>query len=237
MLARRGIVDGTLARKLIALLSRLAPALPVTLPRDHGAARALAANVAGRQAKIDDRLAALDPVRVVLDAAGVLRDGALGLAEPVRSPLYGVRRHARAPGDCARVIRFHRFGHGLESGGVKGNELTVFEPVAQDHVQHTHEEQKIGSRAHRQIEIGLAADRRQARIHHDQMPSVVLEAPDVIRGDGRALTDIGPGNQQDLCFGDIAPGQWATIHAEGSLVRVTRRHHAQTAVVIHVPRA
>src|SRR5881392_1251787 len=87
----RAAGSSMLARKLIALLSRLAPALPVTLPRDHGAARALAADVASRQAKIDDRLAALDPVRVVLDAAGVQRDGALGLAEPVRSPLDGVR--------------------------------------------------------------------------------------------------------------------------------------------------
>ena len=56
---RLGIADGTLAGKLVALLSVLPTALAVSLSRDHRATRPFAADVPGCEAKIDQGEAVL----------------------------------------------------------------------------------------------------------------------------------------------------------------------------------
>ena len=94
VLARRGIGDRALAGELVALLAVLAAALAVALAGDHDAARALAADVAGGQAQVDHGEAVLDALRLVLDAAGVQRHRAVGLAR-TSAPPSRWRRAAR----------------------------------------------------------------------------------------------------------------------------------------------
>src|SRR5581483_12138752 len=79
---RLGVLERTLAGKLIAFLSVLAAALAVTLPRDHGASGALAADIAGGKAEVDQSLAVLNSLGMVLDASGVHGDGAICFREP-----------------------------------------------------------------------------------------------------------------------------------------------------------
>ena len=85
----------------------------------------------------------------------------------------------------------HRRGDGLEAGGVRVDERAILEAVAQDHVQHAHQQREIGAGPHRQVQIGVARDRRHARIGDDQLAAVVAAAPDVVGGDRRALADVG----------------------------------------------
>ena len=67
--------------KLVALLPVLAAALAVALPGDHGAARAFAPDVAGGEAQVDQRQAVLDAFGLVLEAARMQHDRAIGIRE------------------------------------------------------------------------------------------------------------------------------------------------------------
>src|SRR5262245_30367621 len=107
MPATRRIVDRSLARKLIALLAVLTAALTVALARDHRAAGSLAAEVAGRQTKVDDCRAVLDALGVMLEPARVQGNGTLGLREHVSGALDSLGGHAGMFGDANRVVRFH----------------------------------------------------------------------------------------------------------------------------------
>src|SRR5260370_1668645 len=82
MLARGRIGQGTLSWQLIALLPVLAATLSVSLARDHGCSAALTADVAGGESEIDDCEAVLHALGLVLRAAGVKCDRAVGLGEP-----------------------------------------------------------------------------------------------------------------------------------------------------------
>ena len=119
MLSRFRIGDRSLARQLVALLSVLAAALAVALPGDHRAARAFAADVAGREADVDEREAVLDALGLMLEPARVQRDRALALwrtsARPSRWP-------PAARPSCSAALRgsyaLTRFRDRLEAGGV-----------------------------------------------------------------------------------------------------------------------
>ena len=180
--------------------------------------------------------AVFDSLRVVLQAARVHDHGAPRFAHHVRGLLDRFGRDATHFRRAPRIPRFHRFRGLLEAGSVRVDECPVGEPVADDHVQHAHQERKIGSRAHRQIQIGVARDRREARIGHNQLRALVARAPDVVGGDGGALADIRPDNHQNFRGGDVGPRVGRAIHPERPFVRCPGRHHAEAAVVIDVAR-
>src|SRR5438552_17682981 len=69
--ARFRVVDGALARKLVAFLPVLAAALSVALTGDHHAAGAFAAYVARGQSEIDQCQAVFHDFRVMLNATRV----------------------------------------------------------------------------------------------------------------------------------------------------------------------
>ena len=94
MFSRFRIRYGALAGQLIALLSVFASALAIALAGDHGAARAFPADVAGRQAYVDQRKNVFHTLRLMLDAARMKRESALAGGEPVRGLFDGFRRDA-----------------------------------------------------------------------------------------------------------------------------------------------
>ena len=110
----------------------------------------------------------------------------------------------------------------------------IRQAVANDHVQHRHQQREIGSRPHRQIQVGVACNGSKARIGNDQLGALVAGAPDVVGGDGRTLADIGADHQQDFGFGDIVPGVRRAVHTQRAFVGGAGRYHAQAAVVIDV---
>src|SRR5882762_3809801 len=58
------VADGSLTGKLVAFLAVFTATLPISLPGDHGAARAFPTNIAGRKAQVNQ-------CRTVFDAFGL----------------------------------------------------------------------------------------------------------------------------------------------------------------------
>ena len=82
-------------------------------------------------------------------------------------------------------------GDRLEADRVLLNEL-VIEPIVFDHqVQNAVEERDVAAGLDRQKQIAGAGDRRDARIDDDDLRAVLARLPDVVRGDRRALGDVG----------------------------------------------
>src|SRR3954471_12152117 len=84
VLAMGRILEIARPGQLIALLTLLARALAVALPRDHRVAAALAADASGGDDEVDRRHAVLDALGVVLDPARVQQEAGLG-----RAPHFG----------------------------------------------------------------------------------------------------------------------------------------------------
>ena len=139
--------------------------------------------------------------------------------------------------DLREVPLLGGFRHGLESGGVVGDEFPVLKSIPQDYVQHSHQQGEIGSGTQRKIKIGIARDGRHPRIGHNELTAVIATAPYVVGGDGSAVADIGANNKEHLGFGNFAPGDSAAIYAKRQFVGCPGGDHAKSAVVIDVPRA
>ena len=135
---------------------------------------------------------------------------------------------SRSPG-------LHRFRGLLETGGVRLDEVAVRQAVANDHVQHGHQQREIGSGTHRQKQVGVARDGGEAWIGHNQLRPFVTGPPDVVGGDGGALADIGADHHDDFRGRDVAPRVGRAVHAQRAFVRRACRHHAEAPVVIDVP--
>ena len=99
-----------------------------------------------------------------------------------------------------------------------GNEIAIFEAVTQHDVEHAHKQDKIGSGAQRQIEIGIARDGGETGIGDDELRAVIARAPDVIRSDGGAFADVGTDKENYVRLGDITPGNGAAVDVEGQLI-------------------
>ena len=67
----RQVFNVTIAGKLIALVSVLAPPLPVTLPRDRGVAAVRLADASRGQHQVDAGQHILDALALMFDAARV----------------------------------------------------------------------------------------------------------------------------------------------------------------------
>ncbi len=229
-----GIGDVAAAGKLIALLSLLARALAVSLAGDHGIAAAFAADAPAGHDQVDRGDAVIHALGVVLDAAGMQQETGWRRAPHLGGADDHLRRHAGNPGGILRRVLLHRLGKRLEAGGVLRDEVAV-DPAALDHdVQHAVEDADVAAGAHRNEQVGIASDRRHARIEDDQLAAVLARLPQVVGGDGSALGDVRARGQDDLRFGDVGPGIGAAVDAENLLRRGPGGHHAEASVVINV---
>src|SRR5215471_3986544 len=129
-----GIANRALAGKLVALLAVLTTTLPIALAGNHGAARALAAQVADGKAKINHREAVLYAFGMMLQAAGVKGDGSIRLREPAGGLLDSLRRHARLLGYRPRIVRLHRLRNGLKTHGPLRNEGPILQTIPKDNM-------------------------------------------------------------------------------------------------------
>ena len=143
-----GSVSDALAGQLVALLSVLAPALAVALAGDHGGTRAFAADIAGSQRDVDHRQAVLHAFRLVLQPAGVhQRSPARDL--PIQCAAFSI-----ASGGTPVISAAVRGSHACADSATSSkpvvyalDEVAVLQPVAQDDVQHAHQQRQVGARA------------------------------------------------------------------------------------------
>ncbi len=106
-----------------------------------------------------------------------------------------------------------------------------------DHqVQHAGEQRGVAPGLHRQEQIAGARDRRDARILDDDLRALLARLPEIVRRDRRALGDVRPGDPDDVRADHVGPGIGRAVDAERLLVRRTRAHHAEPAVVVDVRR-
>ena len=222
MLARRRIVDRSLAGQLVALLAVLAAALPVALAGDHRGAAAFPPDVSGGQRDVDHGQTVLHALGMMFQSARVHRDGLVRLGKPVGGFLDGLRRHARHLRGLLRIIRLHAFGNGVPPRSVPIDELFVLQPVAHDDMQNAHQQREVGSRTHREIEVRVAGDRCHARIDDNQLAAAVTAPPDVVGGDGCAIADVRADHHQHVGLGDFTPGNQAAIHVKREFIRGSR---------------
>ena len=111
----------------------------------------------------------------------------------------------------------------------------MVEPVVLNHqVQNAVEERHVTARFDGQKQITGAGDRRETWIDHDDLGAMLARLPDVIRGDGRALGDVGPTDPDNLGLENVAPRIGGAVDAERFLVRRPGADPAQTAVVVDV---
>ena len=101
-------------------------------------------------------------------------------------------------------------------------------------MQHAHQQDQIRARPQRQIQIGVARNRRHARIGDNQFRAVVASAPDIIGSDRRAFTYVGSDGKDDVRLGDVTPGNRTSIDVERELVSCSGGDHAEPAVVVDV---
>ena len=99
-----GIFDVTVAGKLIALMTMLAPALAVALAGDRGVAAIRLANAAGREHEIDAGNHVLDSLGMVLDAARVQQEAGLRPAPPLGGTHDFFFRNASDPLSPVQVV-------------------------------------------------------------------------------------------------------------------------------------
>src|SRR6266404_4674234 len=89
------VAYGSLTGKLVAFLAVFTATLPISLPGDHGAARAFPTNIAGRKAQVNQCRTVFDAVGLVLDTARMKDDGTFGRRKEGCGSLEGPRWHAR----------------------------------------------------------------------------------------------------------------------------------------------
>jgi hypothetical protein len=149
MLARGGIGELSLARKLIAFLSVLAPTLAVALAGDHRRAAAFAPDMAGGEHDIDHGKTVFHALRLMFEPTRVHRNRAIGFRKPMRGFLDIFWRNASHGGGSLRVPVRHGVLHRDKTGCVLCDELLVLKPITQNHVQHSLQERKIRSGTNR----------------------------------------------------------------------------------------
>jgi hypothetical protein len=171
---------------------------------------------------------------MVLQPARVERDRTIGLAEPMRGLFNAFHWHAGFYARHLRIEEAHGFGERLKTSGVSSDEFLILQAIAKNDVKNRHQQNQVGTGAHRKIEVRVARNGRHARIDHDQLAAVVAAFPEVAGGDGITFTHIGADHHHYLRFGNVAPGQRAAIHTEYLLVGDSGGHRAQTSVVVDV---
>ena len=175
-----GILDVAIARKLIALVAVLAPALAVALSGDGGVAAIRLADAPGGEHEIDAGSTFSTPLVWCSMPRACRRK--LVFAWPHHSAarmIFSVGMPVIRSAQSRSYPR-PRVGGFLESARVVGDEL-VIEPVVLDQlVQDRAVERGVAARPDRQVKIGRARNRRQPRIDDDELRAVVARLPEPV---------------------------------------------------------
>src|SRR6266436_9187445 len=109
------VANGSLTGKLVTFLAMFAATLPISLPGDHGAARAFPTDIAGRKAQVNQCRTVFDAFELVLDTARMKDDGTFGRRKEACGALDGLRWHSRLFRNSTRVPGASRFRNLFEA--------------------------------------------------------------------------------------------------------------------------
>jgi hypothetical protein len=101
-------------------------------------------------------------------------------------------------------------------------------------VQDAVEECNVTARFDRQKQIASASNRRDARIHDDNLRAVLARLPNIVRSYGSALGNIRPANPNYFGLRNVRPWIRRAINAKGFLIGSAGADHAKPAIVIDV---
>ena len=232
-----GIQHRALARKLIRLLSVLAPALPIPLPGDRPVAAAWCADLSTRKDKVDVGEHVVNAVRVMLDATRMHDHSSSGA--PVQSSgldnLFG--GHSSNLGGNLRRVTQDELSRFIPAIGAPGYERLVGQTLLNHDVEHSVCEGDICAGPELQVQVTLSCRCRLARVNNDPTPAVVALLPEELVQHRKRLRAVRAGDQQHLCKRNVAPGVCGAVNAEGFVVACRGTHHAEPSVVINIASA
>jgi hypothetical protein len=209
-----------------------AATLTVGLSGDSCIATVFAADAPAGKNDVDRPKDILNPVRTVLDPAGMHQETALRSAPPLRGLAnlwLGNACHLR--GFRGRPL-FDVFSDLIKAYRMLVDEVAVYPMILDHQMQNPCEERGITPRLNGQKQIAGAGDRRDPWIDHDDLCPHFPRLPDIIGGNGRALGNVRAADPHYVSAHDVTPRIGGTIDAKRLLVARPRTHHAQSAVVI-----
>jgi hypothetical protein len=232
-----GVVHAPVAGQQVGEAADLAPAHGVRLAGERQRPAARAAEVARREAEVDQRAVLQRPDRRLVGAHRPQRHrGSRAREQLRRAHDVGCRHAADARGTLRRPLR--RDGQRVrEPARVPLDERRVEQPLVRDHAEHGVEQRQVGARPHRQVQIGGDRGGRCARIGQDHGGTLGLAVADPAPHDRVAGRGVAPQQQQAVGQREIGVRRRRPVEAECARVAGDRARHAQARVRVDVVRA
>ncbi|VWC28958.1 hypothetical protein BLA24064_06230 [Burkholderia latens] len=161
--------DRALARQAGAHVAHLAPAHRVRLAGQRERPAAGAADLAGREMQVADRVGVPHAVRALVEPHRPAARPFLRVADPLRGSADVGFREPRDLGDAlGRVVGEER-RHRVPAFGVHVDERGIRVPVRVQQMQQPVRQREIGARPDLQEQVGLVGGRGAARVDDDQL--------------------------------------------------------------------
>ena len=233
------VLERHVRRKLVRKSADLAAAHRVRLAGDRERSHARLADTAGRQMAVDDGVDLVGPVRRLVDALAVDRNGSSRRCEEfveeahVRSCEAATLRHAFDSGGIGGCQR-----HGLLEARSAFRDEAAIDVAGPGKVrQQPVEQQHVGARVERQMQVAFIGGCGAARIDHDDLGAALFS-----RGEQALIEDrvapggVGAGQHDEVGLLEILVGARHDVFAEGAAMACHRRSHAQPRIGVDVGR-
>ena len=178
----------------------------------------------------------LDSLGMVLDAARVHQKAGLRLAPPLGGAHDFFLRNAGDLLGPVQVVVLHRRRGFVEAARVVVDEFVVKPVMLDELVQDRAVERGIAARPDRQMQIGGARDRSQARIDDDELRAVVARLPQPVSERRKRLADVRAADHHHFGMREVGVIVRAAVEAERFLVSRAGADHAEPPIVIEIAR-
>ena len=232
-----GVGDLAVAGQQVGEAAGLAPAHRVGLAGQRQRPAAGPADLAGREAEVDQRAVLQRADGRLVGAHRPQRHRAAGAGEAVRRLLDELRVDAADGGRALRRPLGRDRARLLPAARVAADEVRVEQAVAVDDVQHRAEQREVGAGAHRQMQVRALRGRRAARVRADDERALALAVADARPDDRVAGGGVRPEQQEAVGERDVGVRRRRAVEAERAAVAGDRRGHAQARVGVDVVRA
>ncbi len=168
VLAGRGVVDMTIARQLVGLLSVFSPPLPIALPGQAAISTERLAHFAQSQHEVGERRHRVHALGLLLRTTSGQQHAALTAGHQLDSTLHIGERHSGAALTTGQVERRQRRPHRLEAGRACCDIGWVYPSRLECERQQGIAQSEIGARRGLQVNIRGASRLRVPGVDDDQ---------------------------------------------------------------------